>query len=117
MGSGLLDNVRSIRCILRPPRNVFERLKDIKRETCRVEKEASFLTVLDPATTVLAYNLFKAGRQATDVDHVDVKYEWWRMGAREKVKLEQKYVNEIATDNEVTNAGEEYRKRIIAQIV
>uniref|UniRef100_UPI00374E380E GT-D fold domain-containing glycosyltransferase n=1 Tax=Bacteroides thetaiotaomicron TaxID=818 RepID=UPI00374E380E len=26
--------------------------------------------------------------------HVDVEYEWWRMGAKRKVKLERKYVSE-----------------------
>lgn len=41
----------------------------------------------------------------------------WRMGARKKVKLERKYVNETAIGSEVADAGEEYRKQIIAQIV
>ena len=43
-----------------------------------------FLLPLGPAATVLAYDLFKAGYQAIDVGHVDVEYEWWRMGAHKK---------------------------------
>ena len=92
-------------------------LEDIKQEACKVEKEALFLIALGPAATVLAYDLFKAGYQAIDVGHVDVEYEWWRMGAHKKVKLERKYVNETAIGSEVADAGEEYRKQIIAQIV
>lgn len=39
---------------------------------------------LGPTATVLAYDLFKAGYQAIDFGHVDVEYEWWRMGAHKK---------------------------------
>ena len=117
VGNDLFDNARSIRRILCPPRDAFERLEDRKRDACKVEKEALFLIALGPAATVLAYDLFKAGYQAIDVGHVDVEYEWWRMGAHKKVKLERKYVNETAIGSEVADAGEEYRKQIIAQIV
>ena len=117
VGNDLFDNARSIRRILCPPRDAFERLEDIKREACKVEKGALFLIALGPTATVLAYDLFKAGYQAIDAGHVDVEYEWWRMGAKRKVKLERKYVNETAIGSEVADAGEEYRKQIIAQIV
>lgn len=117
VGNDLFDNARSIRRILCPPKDAFERMEDIKREACKVEKGALFLIALGPTATVLAYDLFKAGYQAIDVGHVDVEYEWWRMGAHKKVKLERKYVNETAIGSEVADAGEEYRKQIIAQIV
>lgn len=38
------------------------------------------------------------------------------MKARRKVKLEKKYVNEAFGNKRVTDAGEGYRKEIIAQI-
>ena len=117
VGNDLFDNARSIRRILCPPKDAFERLEEIKREACKVEKGALFLFALGPTATVLAYDLFKAGYQAIDIGHVDVEYEWWRMGAHKKVKLERKYVNETAIGSEVADAGEEYRKQIIAQIV
>ena len=75
-----------------------------------------FLIALGPTATALAYDLFKAGYQAIDIGHVDVEYEWWRMGARRKVKLERKYVNEVPNGNLVADAGEEYNKQIIAKI-
>lgn len=117
VGNDLFDNARSIRRILCPPKDAFERMEEIKNEACKVEKGALFLIALGPTATVLAYDLFKAGYQAIDVGHVDVEYEWWRMGALKKVKLERKYVNETAIGSEVADAGDEYRKQIIAQIV
>ena len=75
-----------------------------------------FLIEMGPTATVLAYDLFKAGYQAIDIGHVDIEYEWWRMGARRKVKLERKYVNEVPNGNLVADAGEEYNKQIIAKI-
>jgi glycosyltransferase family protein len=119
VGNDLFDNVRSIRRILCPPRDAFDRYEDILAEACKQTKEDNllFLIALGPTATVLAYDLFRAGYQAVDVGHVDIEYEWWRMGAKRKVKLERKYVNEVAVGTQVADAGDGYRKQIIAQII
>ena len=116
VGNDLFDNAGSIRRILCPPRNAFERYDRILHEALKVEKEVLFLIALGPTATVLAYDLHNAGYQAVDIGHIDVEYEWWRMKARRKVKLEKKYVNEAFGNKRVTDAGEGYRKEIIAQI-
>ncbi len=116
VGNDLFDNAGSIRRILCPPRNAFERYDRILNEALKVEKEVLFLIALGPTATVLAYDLHNAGYQAVDIGHIDVEYEWWRMKARRKVKLEKKYVNEAFGNKWVTDAGEGYRKEIIAQI-
>ena len=117
VGNDLFDNTRSIRRILCPPRDAFERINDIVGEAMKIEKGALFLIALGPTATVLAYDLFKAGYQAIDVGHVDIEYEWWRMGARRKVKLERKYVNEAPDGSQVSDAGEEYKRQVIATII
>lgn len=117
VGNDLFDNVRSIRRILCPPRDAFDRYDDILVEARKLEKDALFLIALGPTATVLSYGLYKAGYQAIDAGHVDVEYEWWRMGALRKVKLERKYVNEAADGKQVADAGDEYRKQIIATIL
>lgn len=71
---------------------------------------------MGPTATILAYDLHKAGYQAVDIGHVDVEYEWWRMGATRKVQLEKKYVNEAFGNKRVADAGEGYKKEIISQI-
>lgn len=116
VGNDLFDGARSIRRILCPPRDAFSRYDDILNEALNLEKDALFLIALGPTATVLAYDLFKNGRQAIDVGHVDIEYEWWRMGAKRKVKLERKYVNEAPDGKQVMDAGEEYRKQIVAKI-
>lgn len=116
IGNDLFDNVRSIRRILCPPRDAFDRYEEILNEARKLEKSALFLIALGPTATVLAYDLFKSGYQAIDVGHIDVEYEWCRIGARKKVKLERKYVNEVADGKQVADAGEAYRNQIIAKI-
>ena len=44
------------------------------------------------------------------------EYEWWRMNAKRKVKIQNKYVNEAVGGNIVSVAGEEYESQIIAKI-
>lgn len=116
VGNDLFDNAQSIHRILCPPCNAFNSINRIRAEACKQNKNVLFLIALGPTATVLAYDLFKAGYQAIDIGHVDVEYEWWRMGARRKVKLERKYVNEVPNGNLVADAGEEYNKQIIAKI-
>lgn len=116
VGNDLFDNARSIRRILCAPCDAFEQMDDILRQAMTIDKESLFLIALGPTATVLAYELFKAGYQAIDVGHVDVEYEWWRMGAKRKVKLKRKYVNESPNGRNVADAGEVYRKQIIGII-
>lgn len=116
VGNDLFGNAKSIHRILCPPQNAFEQYDRILNEALKIEKEVLFLIALGPTATILAYDLHKAGYQAVDIGHVDVEYEWWRMGAQRKVKLKQKYVNEASGGNSVTDAGEEYNRQIITKI-
>ncbi len=116
VGNDLFDNVRSIRRILCPPRDAFDKYDEILDEAKKLEKGALFLIALGPTATVLSYDLFKAGYQSIDAGHVDIEYEWWCIGANRKVKLEKKYVNEVANGKHVADAGEEYRNQIISTI-
>ncbi len=117
VGNDLFDGARSIRRILCPPSDAFDRYEEIYETACRFEKEALYLIALGPTATVLAYDLYRTGRQAIDVGHVDIEYEWYRMGATAKVKLPAKHVNESAPDGrQMADAGETYRQQIVAHI-
>lgn len=116
VGNDLFKNTRSIRRILCPSKDAFDCIEEIKNEACKLEKEVLFLIALGPTATVLAYDLYKAGYQAIDIGHADVEYEWWQMGTNKKVQLKQKSVNETAIGSEVADAGDEYKKQIIAKI-
>lgn len=116
VGNDLFDNAKSIRRILCPARDAFEKCDQILSEAQKVEKGALFLIALGPTATVLAYDLFKLGHQSIDAGHVDIEYEWCRMGTKKKVKLEKKYVNEVVDGRQVADAGEEYQSQIISII-
>ncbi len=117
VGNDLFDNVNSVRRILCPASNAFDKYDDILSAALNLDKSILILIALGPTATVLSYDLFKAGYQAIDIGHVDVEYEWWRMGAKRKVKLARKSVNEAANGKEVEDGGIEYDNQIIAKIL
>lgn len=53
------------------------------------------LIALGQTATVLAYDLYKMGYQALDIGHVDVEYEWMKMGAIKKERIVGRFMNEI----------------------
>lgn len=116
VGNDLFENTQRIRRIICPPQNAFDHYRDILSEAMKLEKEVLILIALGPTATVLAYDLFKAGYQAIDIGHVDIEYEWWRMGAKRKVKLARKYVNEAPNGKEVMDAGDVYQSQIIKTV-
>lgn len=117
VGNDLFSNASSIKRILCPPTNAFERYNEIFNKAMEQDKNVLFLIALGPTATVLAYDLFKNGYQAIDVGHVDIEYEWYRMKAKRKVKIPSKYVNEAPNGNIVTvDAGKVYDSQIIARI-
>lgn len=116
IGNDLFDNMKSIQRILCPPQNAFASYDRILAEAMKHEKDALYLIALGPTATVLAYDLYKSGRQAVDVGHVDIEYEWWRLGCTRKVALPNKYVNESPIGTQVSDAGQEYESQIIARI-
>jgi glycosyltransferase family protein len=117
VGNDLFENAKSIRRILCPAQNAFEKYDSIYNEALKLDATSLVLIALGPTATVLAYDLSKVGYQAIDIGHVDVEYEWWRMGSRRKVKIAQKNVNEVIGGDAVASAGEGYNSQIIARIL
>lgn len=117
VGNDLFHNAKSIKRILCPPTSAFDKYDSIINEAVKQNKSVLFLIALGPTATVLAYDLHKKGYQAIDIGHVDIEYEWWRMNAKRKVKIQNKYVNEAIGGNIVSVAGEEYESQIIAKIL
>lgn len=117
LGNDLLDNAVSVRRILGPSTNAFDYYDKIMEFALKIEKDALFLLALGPTATVLAYDLYKNGYQAIDIGHIDVEYEWFKMGVENPVKLDNKYVCEAPSGDIVeTVQDDEYLKQIIARI-
>lgn len=117
IGNDLFCTAKSIRRILAPATNAFDRYDEIFSKACSIEKDALLLIALGPTATILAYDLSKEGYQALDIGHVDVEYEWFQMGATSKVPLKNKYVNESLEGRNIGELqDEEYISQIVAKI-
>lgn len=119
IGNDLYKNTKSIRRIICPPENAFEKYNEI---FCTVKGKASksdlILISLGMTATVLAYDLAKEGYQAIDLGHLDVEYEWFLQNAKKKIKLENRYVNEVSGGNVAQRCNDPvYQSQIIAEII
>ena len=120
VGNDLMDQTLRIGRILCPAENAFDRYDEILQTTTRIARDYDLvLLALGPTATVLAYDLCRAGIQAVDIGHIDVEYEWFRMGARKKVKIEGRSVHECAEAGEqISNiADEAYQNSVVARVL
>jgi len=96
IGNDLFDNMKSIQRIICPKENSFNIYDKIIKEVLKVSKKRLILIALGPTATILSYDLYKLGYQAIDIGHVDIEYEWHLRKAKERIKIENKYVNEAS---------------------
>lgn len=118
IGNDLFNNVNSIKRILVPKNNAFSVYDRIFKEAIKINKNDLILLALGPTATVLAYDLSKLGYQAIDIGHIDIEYEWFLQGAKEKVAIENKYVGE-AKGGQVVGISQDkkYLEQIIAKVL
>lgn len=130
VGNDLFDSAREIRRVLCPKTNAFARYDAILKEVLRVNPVNSFdlqgdkekpliILALGHTATILAYDLSQLGYQALDLGHIDVEYEWYRMGAKSKVPVPGKYVNEVAQGRiqSDTDIDSKYNSEIVARVL
>ena len=113
-GNDLFDGTMECRRIIAPNENAFEKYDSILECILKQGKDNIVLLALGPTATILAYDLAKMGYRAIDIGHIDIEYEWYRMGATEKVAVQNKYTNEAYGGNgSLEYIDEEYEKQII----
>lgn len=117
VGNDLFDNASSIERVICPAKNAFSIYEELLSYLETLPKDKLFLLALGHTATVLASDLAKNGFQAIDLGHVDIEYEWYRMGAKEKVAVNNKYVNEVASGR-ISSAerNEKYAEQVIYSI-
>ena len=118
VGNDLFDNAASVRRLLCPSENAFDRYEEIwKAIQTYADKSGLIFMALGPTATVLAYDLFRAGYWAFDAGHIDLEYEWMKAGATEKIKIAGKYVNEVKGGDQVEEINDaRYRSEIVARV-
>ncbi len=117
VGNDLFDNANSVKRILCPAKNAFDFYNDIiSYVNENVSRDVMILIALGPSATAMAYDLYKLGYQALDIGHIDIEYEWFKMGATQKVAIKNKYTNE-AIDMPGDQIGELADKKYISEII
>ena len=117
VGNDLFDNVNSIKRVLVPSVNAFDKYDEILEEILKFNKKSIVLISVGPTATVLAYDLACRGYQALDIGHLDLEYEWYLMGTNTKVNIPHKYVNEVCGGEVVSDCNDEnYISQIVSNI-
>lgn len=95
VGNDLLSSALSVKRIIAPAENAFDKYEEILSVTKKyVSEDILVLISLGPTATVLAYDLGSAGYQSIDIGHLDIEYEWYQAKANKKQAIPGKYVNE-----------------------
>jgi len=118
VGNDLFSNVSSIQRVICPAEHAFSRYEEIRDFLLTLPKDRLYLLALGPTATVLAADLAKTGRQAIDIGHLDLEYEWYREGKGEPVKVAYKYNNEYPGGREVADLSDhQYEREILRQLL
>lgn len=118
VGNDLFENTKSIRRILCPSSNAFDRYDDILNNIKQtIQKEDLILISLGPVATVLAYDIAKEGMQAIDIGQLDNEYEWFLRGSKKRERIEGKMVAEMGQGQVISDCTDgNYKSQIIAII-
>ena len=99
VGNDLFSNAKSIRRILAPATNAFDKRQEIINTVQKHYTGELILMALGPTATVLALDFAKCGIQAIDIGHVDIEYCWYLQNVSSKKIIEGKYTNEVRSGN------------------
>lgn len=116
VGNDLFAGAKSVKRILCPAENAFEKYEAIKEESMKLDKDKLVLVSLGPTAKVLAYDLFLAGFRVIDIGHIDMEYEMYLRNSHTLVKVPYKYFNEINERNPEDCNDHLYLSQIIAKI-
>ena len=118
VGNDLFVGSVSIERILGPAHNSFDKFDDLYNKAIKHNTEKLVLIALGPTAKALAYDLAQFGFQAIDIGNLDIEYEWYRMGVKERVIVKGKYTSEVAGGRIVDDIeNEEYENQIVARLV
>ena len=95
LGNDLFSNSRSIKRIICPSENAYEKIDLIIESIVKnVEKDKLLIGALGPCATILAYKMSKLGYQFVDIGHIDIEYMWYLNHEVIRKPIQGKSVNE-----------------------
>lgn len=117
VGNDLFDNTKSIKRILCPSQNSYEKIDQIELAIRKYADNRLILLMLGPTAKVIVDDLQDLNNQKIDIGHIDSEYEWFKMGVTDKVKLKNKHTAEFNRDVNITPIHDKmYSSQIIERI-
>lgn len=117
VGNDLFAGAQSIDRIICPAANAFDKIDQIKEAIIENAEDKLVLLMLGPTAKVIAADLASKGMWIVDIGHIDSEYEWFKMGANQKVKLAGKHTAEFNHDEEIVlEKNEQLAKEIIIDL-
>ncbi len=119
IGNDLFNNAKSIRRIICPSINAYEKIDEIEKSILNNYKNGDIvLGALGPTASILAYRMSLHKIQFIDIGHIDIEYMWYLKRAIVRIPIDGKYVNESGEkcDTEFYSNNKEYNNSIIDKI-
>lgn len=117
VGNDLFDNANSVERIICPSKNAYSKIDEIESLIERHAENKLVLLILGPTAKVLAKRLSIKKFQAIDMGHIDSEYEWFKMKATTKVKLDHKHTAEHNFDENITFIEDDtYNSQIVERV-
>ncbi len=117
VGNDLFDGAKSVKRILGPAMGAFEKRIAIKQAILDNYNGELIIMALGPTATVLASEFAAMDIQALDIGNIDIEYEWFLRGAKERIAIPGKFTNEAKDGRTYTDCTDEkYLSQIIAKI-
>ncbi len=118
VGNNLFQNAKSIQRILAPAHEAFDQFDNILNYAMTMDKDRLILIALGPTAKPLCYELALKGFQAIDIGNLDIEYEWFLRGYKEKIKIPGKYTSEAKGGRIVDDIRDNYyKKQVIARFL
>lgn len=116
VGNDLFANARSVQRILCPPKDAWGSYREIEAAIQKYGQGKLVLLMLGMTATVIAADLADWG-QVIDMGHIDPEYEWYKMGAKERVPLKNKHAAEFNHDYNIGELDDPvYQSQIVADL-
>ena len=117
VNNNLFANASSIKRIICPSKDAFDYYDEILNTILKKAKNELILLALGPTATILAYDIYKNGKHAIDIGHIDLEYEWYLRKATKKIAIQNKIVNEVENQEDIEEElDNDYQKSIIRRI-
>lgn len=118
VGNNLFEKTLKVDRILGPAHNAFDKYSELLQEVRKQPKNKLVLVALGPTAKLLVFELAKQGYHALDIGNIDIEYEWYLRGARDRIKIPGKYTSEAKDGRSVDEIPDQtYQAQIIKKIL